>query len=120
MLFEETEDPAAYRNFLRMTKNDFDYLLNLVAPSDVKLPYVLVGDDAFAMGEHLMKPYAHKNLSGVERIFSYRLSRARRTIENVYGTLAARFRVFHKTLLFNPEKCRTVTKAACVLHNFFN
>lgn len=28
----EIEDSCAYRNFMRMSKNDFDYLLNLVAP----------------------------------------------------------------------------------------
>lgn len=37
----ETEDPAAYRNFLRMPKNDFDYLLNLVAPLIMKSDTVM-------------------------------------------------------------------------------
>lgn len=117
-------DGGVFKNssFHRALKSDGN-ALEIPAPctlpgGDVELPYVLVGDDAFAMGEHLMKPYAHKNLSGVERIFNYRLSRARRTIENAYGILAARFRIFHKPLLLNPQKCRTVTKAACVLHNF--
>lgn len=32
----EIEDPNSYRNFLRMSKADFDYLLNLVAPRITK------------------------------------------------------------------------------------
>lgn len=65
-----------------------------------------------------MKPYAHKSLSGVERIFNYRLSRSRRIIENAFGILSHKFRVFCQPILLNPQKCRAVTKAACVLHNF--
>lgn len=85
---------------------------------NVNVPFVLVGDDAFALDEHLMKPYAHQNLSNIERTYNYRLSRARRTIENVFGILANKFRIFHQPLQLNPQKCRIVTKAACALHNF--
>lgn len=98
-------------------------VLNIPAPCElpdrnVEIPYFLVGDDAFALGKHLMKPYAQRNLSGVERIFCYRLSQARRTIENAFGILSVKFRVFCQPMLLNPQKCRTVTKTACVLHNF--
>ena len=55
------------------------------------LPYVFVADDAFPLSTYMLKPYPFKNQSDEERIFSYRLSRARRTIENSFGILAAKF-----------------------------
>lgn len=83
------------------------------------MPYVLVADDAFALHTHIMKPYPKRNLSIIERAFNYRLSRARRTIENSFGILAARFRVFHRTMELLPANIEKIVQASCVLHNFF-
>ena len=52
------------------------------------LLYVTVGDDAFPMKPFLMKPYPKRNLSIEQRIFGYRLSRARRVVGNGLGILA--------------------------------
>jgi len=65
-----------------------------------------------------MKPYAHRGLNTTERIFNYRLSRARRIVENAFGILASRFRVFRTQIMFQPHKVETVVLAATVLHNF--
>lgn len=85
---------------------------------DEPIPYFLVGDDAFALSNNLMKPYAQRNLTGLERIFNYRLSRARRVVENAFGILASRFRVFGKPIHLDPEKARKITIACCALHNY--
>ncbi|KAI8432610.1 hypothetical protein MSG28_013596 [Choristoneura fumiferana] len=45
------------------------------------MPFVLVGDEAFALSKHVMRPYPRKNLSVKQRVFNYRLSRARRMVE---------------------------------------
>ncbi|XP_065356035.1 uncharacterized protein LOC135950415 [Calliphora vicina] len=82
------------------------------------IPYVLVADDAFAMRYNLLKPYSQRGLTMVQRVFNYRLSRARRIIENVFGIMSARFRVLRKPICLNPEKTIKVTLACCVLHNF--
>jgi hypothetical protein len=61
-------------------------------PNDtVDMPYFIIGDDAFALKRWLMKPYPHHNQITPERIFSYRLSRARRTVECAFGILAQRY-----------------------------
>ncbi|KAJ8939490.1 hypothetical protein NQ318_022544 [Aromia moschata] len=46
--------------------------------TDSEAPYVFLGDSAFALNKHFMKPYTLKNISHDCRIFNYRLSRARR------------------------------------------
>ena len=53
-----------------------------------------------------------------QRVFNYRLSRARRTVENAFGILANRFRVFITPIALSPEKVETITLAGCVLHNY--
>ncbi|XP_023303070.2 protein ANTAGONIST OF LIKE HETEROCHROMATIN PROTEIN 1-like [Lucilia cuprina] len=82
------------------------------------VPYVLVADDAFALRCNLLKPYSQRGLTMVQRVFNYRLSRARRIIENVFGIMSSRFRVLRKPISLNPEKTIKVTLACCVIHNF--
>ena len=52
-------------------------------------PFVIVGDEAFTLNKHLMKPYAKNELDNSKRIFNYRLSRFRRCSENAFGIIAA-------------------------------
>lgn len=54
------------------------------------IPYYIVGDDAFPLKEWLMKPYPKRSLTREQRIFNYRLSRARLAVENAFGILAHR------------------------------
>ena len=52
-----------------------------------QLPFYLVGDEIFALKPWLLQPYPGKNIKEEESIFNYRLSRARRVIENCFGIL---------------------------------
>ncbi|XP_055944313.1 uncharacterized protein LOC129975284 [Argiope bruennichi] len=84
-------------------------------PLGKNLPYVFLGDSAFALRRHMMKPYPGNFEKGsTERIFNYRLSRARRVVENVFGIMASVFRVFRKPMALQPDK--QVAKAT---RNFF-
>jgi hypothetical protein len=97
--------------------------LNLPNPEplpgrQVEQPYVILGDDAFALTENLMKPYPGLQLDVDSRIYNYRHCRARRIIENTFGLMCSVFRVFRKLLLLNVENTKLVTLACCYLHNF--
>ena len=40
------------------------------------VPYVVVGDEAFPLKNHMMRPYPGKNLTDAQAVYNYRLSRA--------------------------------------------
>ena len=83
-----------------------------------RLPYFFVGDDAFPLSSFMMKPYSRCDLTPRQRIFNYRLSRARMTIENVFGIMSAKFNILHKGINMEPENATTVISAVCHLHNY--
>ena len=67
---------------------------------------------------YCMKPYSShssQKLSDSKQIFGYRLSRARRTIENAFGILSNLFRVL--CMYLQPTNATKITLACCVLHN---
>ena len=66
--------------------------------ANYRVPFHIVADDAFALSTWLMKPYAHLSQVHTERVYSYRLSRARRVVENAFGILQMRWRVFSTTI----------------------
>jgi len=65
---------------------------------DTPIPHFVIGDDAFPLREWMMKPFSIRYMPDDERIFNYRLSRARRVVKNSFGILANRFRCLLSTL----------------------
>jgi len=66
----------------------------------------------------IMKPYASRHLTFDQRICKYRLSRARRLVENTFSVMCSRFPVFGQAIALSPDKVKTVIMAACCLHNY--
>ncbi|KAG5884067.1 hypothetical protein JTB14_033884 [Gonioctena quinquepunctata] len=64
-----------------------------------------------------MKPFSRKNLTREQAIFNYRLSRARRIVENAFGILASRFRILLREINLGPEKASLIVLACTNLHN---
>ena len=75
------------------------------------LPYVLVGDDAFALLPWMVKPYSRRQLMREERILNYRTFRGRR----VFGILVSRLRLLLGTM--EQKVVRDIVLTCMVLHN---
>ena len=71
--------------------------------TDVKSPYIIVGDGAFPLTEHLQRPYCQRNMEEREMVFNYRLSRARRVSENAFGMMSNHFRCLLGNMQLDPD-----------------
>ncbi|KAM7289360.1 protein ANTAGONIST OF LIKE HETEROCHROMATIN PROTEIN 1 [Ixodes scapularis] len=79
---------------------------------------VLLADQAFPLQCHIMKPFPQSGAAGSPtQAFNYRLSSARRVVENAFGRLKARFRILHKGLESDIDSVNNIVRACCVLHN---
>ena len=70
------------------------------------LPYYMVGDEIFQLKDYLMRPCPGTKSGKLpidQAVFNYRLSRARRVIENCFGTLVARWGLFRKPIRAKTE-----------------
>jgi DDE superfamily endonuclease len=97
---------------------------NLPGTDDTKFPFFYVGDEAFALTENFMIPYGKALVAGLgeaqirRKIFNYRLSRARRIIENAFGILTAKWRIFHTPIQATNENAKLYVQACVALHNY--
>ena len=80
---------------------------------DVPIPYCIVEDNAFGITKSLINPFSIRNMEHRERIFNYKLSRARRVVENAFGILADLLRTMNQ----KPETCRKIILTCVILHN---
>ncbi|XP_069596974.1 uncharacterized protein [Ranitomeya imitator] len=97
---------------------DFPPPRPLPGTSGPPMPFVCVGDEAFQLSPHLLKPYSSKGSTRTKRVFNYRLIRARRVVECAFGILTAKWRVLLTAIKLHTETVDEVVKACVVLHNY--
>ncbi|CAH1998916.1 unnamed protein product [Acanthoscelides obtectus] len=121
--YGEEGDSTVFRDSTFGTKL-YSGQLNIPAPKclpgtdSTPQPFVFPGDEAFKIHTNLMRPFPARDIDGRRRIFNYRLSRARRSVECAFGLLANKWRIFHTPILVRPELIDDIVKACCILHNF--
>jgi len=85
--------------------------------SEITLPYVFVGDEAYPLTTYLMKPYKRRTLDRSKTIFNYRLSRARRVVECTFGICASEWRILDKAIEAKVGTAVEIVKCIALLHN---
>ncbi|XP_050307737.1 uncharacterized protein LOC126744392 isoform X3 [Anthonomus grandis grandis] len=101
---ELNEHPDRYHMYFRVTKEEFDFLHGLVK-EDIKKK----------------NTQFRRAISTEERLaVCLRLSRARRIVENAFGILVSRWRVFRRHFEIQPDFVDKVVLAACCLHNMLS
>lgn len=121
--YGKSSDPAVFHNSM-LYKKLMENTMNLpdakpiFSNNTTCLPHVIVGDEAFGIMKHIMRPYSGKHLTYKKKIFNYRLSRARQFIECTFGILANKWRIFHRPLNVEMLFAENIIKACCILHNY--
>jgi hypothetical protein len=102
-----------YRKLKNGTLNLSDHKEN-----DEELHFVFIGDEAFALHKHLLKPCSQRDLTYERRIFNCRIARTLNIVQNAFGLIASVFRVLHTSINVQPHKINCTVLAICVLRNF--
>lgn len=104
-----------------LEKNKFNIPNGRVLPgTDIELPYVIIGDEAFPLKNYLLRPYPGPQSYDDEtkKNFNERLSRARKVVEDTFGQLTAKFRIYCRRLKALPNNADKIVMTTCILHNF--
>lgn len=109
----------------KMGKAIFENKLNIPSTqffpgTDVSAPCVILGDEAFPLKNNLLRPYPSQQSinDDKKRHFNYRLCRARRVVENAFGILSQKFRMYNRRMHLKPEFAEKIVLTTCILHNF--
>lgn len=113
----------AHSHFEKLWLTDNHITLNVpkfkkLPGTEICVPLVLIGDEAFPLKENIIRPFPGKNLTERKRVANYRISRARRVVENAFGIVAHKWRVLLKRIEVNVAFATSITLTCCILHNF--
>ena len=79
-----------------------------------KVNFFLLRDNAFPL---MLWPYSNHSMNLKEMVFNYRIRRERTVIENAFGILMFRFRIFQSPLQQEHPVVNRIVMACLVLHN---
>uniref|UniRef100_A0A8R1EJD5 DDE Tnp4 domain-containing protein n=2 Tax=Caenorhabditis japonica TaxID=281687 RepID=A0A8R1EJD5_CAEJA len=85
--------------------------------SNIDMGAFLLADNGFGLTKEIMQPYRSSSLSCENMLFNRELSAVRVTVENTFGLLASRFRVFQRALNLTPRNSRSLIISLSVVHN---
>ncbi|XP_045024484.1 uncharacterized protein LOC116935885 isoform X2 [Daphnia magna] len=103
-------DGFTFRNITRMSPTLFNKLLWM----DDAFPLKKKHNEAISRPKHRI---INKRRTNIQLQMFFRLSRARRTIENAFGIVTNKLRIFRKPMIGSPQNVENYIKAGVVLHN---
>ena len=119
--YGKQSDGGTFRSsalFLYLSDGRLDIPNETALPnSEITVPYVLIGDEAYPLLRNLLKPYSARELNADKEYFNARLSRARRTVECAFGIIFSKWRILSKAIETSVHVADDIVKAICVLHN---
>lgn len=71
--------------------------------TNIKVPHVILGDEAYPLKTYLMRPFPGENLDTATRLFNRRLSKARQVIECTFGIVTSKWRLLLKEIEVEPD-----------------
>lgn len=77
-----------------------------------------LGMKHFRRWKILLNRIPQKNISYDQKIFNYRLCQTHRVVENVFGILISRFRIFLQPINISVDGIDILILACCALHIF--
>jgi hypothetical protein len=80
--------------------------------------FAMIGDSGSPLKTYLMRPYPSKSAYKENQIYNYTLSQARRTVENAFGILVSRFRVFEKPICTKVDTVKNCVRTTHTIHNW--
>ena len=96
---------------------DPDFIAN--SGNNTKFPYVFVADDASSLKPYMIRPYPVANANDPTKLIcSYRISRAKRMIENSFRNVTSRFRSYWRPIIAKVTNVCGIVKATVALRNF--
>lgn len=84
--------------------------------TNIKVPHVLIGDEAYPLKTYLMRPFPSRGLNPAKENFNDNLSSARKCIECLFQILRTKWRLLGKVIEVNSKKAIVIIKCMCILH----
>jgi hypothetical protein len=84
--------------------------------SEITLPHVFVGDEAYPLTTYLMQPHGRRTLDRRKAIFDYRLSRVQCVVESAFGICASKWRSLDKAIDTKVDTDMEIVKCVVLLH----
>ncbi|KAG8234677.1 hypothetical protein J437_LFUL015155 [Ladona fulva] len=82
-----------------------------------EVPFVFLGDDAYPLLEHVMKPYNNENLLPDEEMYDKRHSGVWKPVECSFGILYSKWRIFSKAIETGETTADNIIKCCCISQN---
>ena len=82
-----------------------------------KVNFFILWDNAFPLKLWLMRPYSSRTMDLKEMIFNYRIRQGKTVVENAFGMLTSRIRIFQSPLQQELPVVNKVVMAYLVLLN---
>ena len=92
----------------------------VLSGTNLDISCFLVEDENFPLKPRLLHPYRGRLLQLLEIIYNYHHSSARRFIENTFGILRARWRIFSHPIKAPVQNAERYVMACLCLHNYLH